>query len=147
MFIFCVFLRFFQQHLSTFLNLKSNYTNSFKKSFYSIPSSVNNKLSTVQNYNSTNNLFNRVTTPVSNDSLINYSTSIHNNVLYYLVTNYTSYSNFNTNLFYSLIKSLKVTLINLLNIFKRTIGDGFLYLRGLFIICFIDACLTDDEPI
>jgi len=147
LFIFCVFLRFFQQHLSTFLNLKSNYTNSFKKSFYSIPSSVNNKLSTVQNYNSTNNLFNRVTTPISNDSLINYSTSIHNNVLYYLVTNYTSYSNFNTNLFYSLVKSLKVTLINLLNIFKRTIGDGFLYLRGLFIICFIDACLTDDEPI
>ena len=32
-------------------------------------------------------------------------------------------------------------------LYTKTIGDGFLYLRGLFIIFFIDACLTDDEPI
>lgn len=30
---------------------------------------------------------------------------------------------------------------------KVTFGDGSLYLRGLFIIFFIDACLTDDEPL
>ena len=30
---------------------------------------------------------------------------------------------------------------------KATFGEGFLYLRGLFIIFFIDACLTDDEPL
>ena len=33
------------------------------------------------------------------------------------------------------------------NIDKRTFGEGYLYLRGLFFICFIDACLTDDEPL
>ena len=31
--------------------------------------------------------------------------------------------------------------------FKRTFSFGFYYLRGLFFIFFIDACLTDDEPL
>jgi len=31
--------------------------------------------------------------------------------------------------------------------FKRTFSFGFYYLRGLFFILFIDACLTDDEPL
>lgn len=30
---------------------------------------------------------------------------------------------------------------------KKTFGEGFIYLRGLFIIFFIDACVTDDEPL
>lgn len=34
-----------------------------------------------------------------------------------------------------------------LDIYKRTIGEGFFYIRGLFIIFFIDACITDDEPL
>ena len=31
--------------------------------------------------------------------------------------------------------------------FKRTFSFGFYYLRGLFFLFFIDACLTDDEPL
>ena len=31
--------------------------------------------------------------------------------------------------------------------FRRTFSFGFYYLRGLFFILFIDACLTDDEPL
>ena len=34
---------------------------------------------------------------------------------------------------------------SLLNL--KTFSYGFLYLRGLFVILFIDACLTDDEPL
>jgi len=34
-----------------------------------------------------------------------------------------------------------------LNIYKKTIGDGFFFIRGLVIIFFIDACVTDDEPL
>jgi len=34
-----------------------------------------------------------------------------------------------------------------LGVWKSTFGDGFLYLRGLFIIFAIDALLTDDEPL
>lgn len=30
---------------------------------------------------------------------------------------------------------------------KRTFSFGFFYLRGLFFVFFIDACLTDDEPL
>jgi len=37
--------------------------------------------------------------------------------------------------------------IYFLNIYKKTIGEGFIYLRGLFIIFFIDAAITDDEPL
>jgi len=31
--------------------------------------------------------------------------------------------------------------------FKRTFSFGFIYIRGLVFIFFIDACLTDDEPL
>lgn len=34
-----------------------------------------------------------------------------------------------------------------LDIYKRTCGDGFMYIRGLIIIFFIDASFTDDEPL
>lgn len=146
MFYICVLLRFFQQQISNFLYSKNNYTNSLKKSFYSTPSTINNKISLSRQLSSTN-LFNRIFVTTTFNSNYNYNSRLNNNVLYYLLTNYTSYTNFNSNLFYSLIKSIRLTLINLLNVFKTTIGDGFLYLRGIFIICFIDACLTDDEPI
>ena len=33
------------------------------------------------------------------------------------------------------------------NIFNRTFGFGSLYLQGFIFILFIDACLTDDEPL
>lgn len=35
----------------------------------------------------------------------------------------------------------------LLNAFKRSIGDGAIYIRGLMILFFFDAMLTDDEPL
>jgi hypothetical protein len=35
----------------------------------------------------------------------------------------------------------------LLLIHKQTFRDGYYYIRGLFIILFIDSCVTDDEPI
>jgi hypothetical protein len=31
--------------------------------------------------------------------------------------------------------------------FRRTFSFGFYYLRGMVFILFIDACLTDDEPL
>ena len=48
---------------------------------------------------------------------------------------------------YQLTSSLKYYFSLFLSFFKKTLGDGFLYIRGLFLIFFIDACLTDDEPI
>jgi hypothetical protein len=35
----------------------------------------------------------------------------------------------------------------LLNVYTITFGEGFLYLRGLFIIFFVDALIADDEPL
>jgi hypothetical protein len=52
---------------------------------------------------------------------------------------------FKTNLNFSL--SFKDTSVFLLDQYKRTFGEGYYYIRGLFIIFFIDACVTDDEPL
>jgi len=41
-----------------------------------------------------------------------------------------------------------LTLLNWVSLqWHITLGDGYLYLRGLGIMFFIDACLTDDEPL
>lgn len=40
--------------------------------------------------------------------------------------------------------SLMVWLRDLAN---RSFSFGFIYIRGFFVILFIDACLTDDEPL
>jgi hypothetical protein len=34
-----------------------------------------------------------------------------------------------------------------LNAFTRSIGEGFIYIRGLLVLFFFDAMLTDDEPL
>lgn len=34
-----------------------------------------------------------------------------------------------------------------LNVYKRAFGEGFVYIRGLAIMFFVDACVTDDEPL
>jgi len=49
--------------------------------------------------------------------------------------------------FYTLSYNWKIWAIQLLRVFKKTFGEGFLYLRGLFIIFFTDALITDDEPL
>lgn len=41
----------------------------------------------------------------------------------------------------------KKSSIRLLKAYKKTFGEGLMYIRGLLIIFFIDACVTDDEPL
>jgi hypothetical protein len=48
---------------------------------------------------------------------------------------------------YTLQYFFKSNLIKYLTIFKKTFGDGTLYIRGLFVIFFVDAILIDDEPL
>jgi len=43
--------------------------------------------------------------------------------------------------------ALKLLSFFLKDLNAKTFSFGFLYLRGLFVILFIDACLTDDEPL
>jgi hypothetical protein len=37
--------------------------------------------------------------------------------------------------------------IKLLLIFKKSLGEGFLIIRGLCLVFFIDALIIDDEPL
>lgn len=50
--------------------------------------------------------------------------------------------------FYSIFVTKLRSLFNyLLNVYNTTLGEGFLYVRGLFFIFFVDALIADDEPI
>jgi hypothetical protein len=75
------------------------------------------------------------------------SSNYSEGVVLFFIDNYYNFNLQVTNIFVILNSNFKVYFTSLLDIFKRTFGDGFLYLRGLFILFFIDACLTDDEPI
>lgn len=58
--------------------------------------------------------------------------------------------NFISNRFFLFVKNfflLKKFNVFYFLIYKNTVGDGYYYLRGLFVIFFIDACVTDDEPL
>lgn len=63
------------------------------------------------------------------------------------------YNNVNNVFNFIILNSIKTnfvfkkTFIRILDLYKRTFGEGFFYIRGLFIIFFIDACVTDDEPL
>jgi len=63
----------------------------------------------------------------------------------------TYYTSFNSNSLYSFLVKLKTQFNSLyiyfLYVFKTSCGDGFVYIRGLFIILFVDALIADDEPI
>lgn len=45
------------------------------------------------------------------------------------------------------IKILKTYVLFTFDTLKRTFGFGFYYIRGVIFLLFIDACLTDDEPL
>jgi hypothetical protein len=69
-----------------------------------------------------------------------YSTVLSNPFLFKLYNN-ASTSDFNTYWF-------KISIINWLrNLINRSFGFGFYYIQGFVFVLFIDACLTDDEPL
>jgi hypothetical protein len=71
-----------------------------------------------------------------------------NNYLIFLFYNKTKRHSLNViNYYLHSLFFVKKLFINFLNIYKRVVGDGFYYIRGLFIIFFIDASITDDEPL
>lgn len=61
-------------------------------------------------------------------------------------------TNYNTSwtsssLYFIISKTLAAFKLFLLDLSRRSFGPGFLCLRGLFTIAFVDALITDDEPI
>lgn len=47
----------------------------------------------------------------------------------------------------TVIKQRKYFVSSTISILRRVFGFGFYYIRGIIFILFIDACLTDDEPL
>ena len=82
------------------------------------------------------------------NSRINNFKIIKNNIFFFTFFNKKAALAFFTLLnITNLITNYKIISIYLLNTYRKTFGEGFLYIRGLLIIFFIDACLTDDEPL
>lgn len=87
---------------------------------------------------------------IFNLQFFNYTNLFKNNFIIFIIFNNLNsifnlyfYNYFRIN--YSL--NFKKNSIVFLDIYKRTFGDGYYYIRGLFIIFFIDSCVTDDEPL
>jgi hypothetical protein len=49
--------------------------------------------------------------------------------------------------FYTKVLFLRSLVAQIFSLFRRTLGEGAFYLKGMCIVFFIDACLTDDEPL
>lgn len=127
-------------------SFKNQYFNNFKKS--TVPANLSDSQRNQFNSIVYNSKFSTkaLTLPTLTSSVI-LKPFLQGNVSLYFINYFSNQSVYNINFIYFLQNTLKSTLIYLLDVWKRTIGDGFIYIRGLFIIFFIDACLTDDEPI
>jgi len=141
-------MNFLQMSRTTISNAKCAINTRLKRFFLS-NNLINTKLTKFEtNLSSEPSTDRTVRLNPSPSSVAKFTTlDLNNNVVFYILNSNAYYTNYNFNFFYFLQNSFKLAFIYFLDVFKRTIGDGFIYLRGLFIIFFIDACLTDDEPI
>lgn len=86
-------------------------------------------------------------------SLTNINWTRSNSILYWVLTptyflenSLYKFTNIFTS-FYTQTIFIRSTFNQIFKLFRKTIGEGAFYLKGLFIVFFIDACLTDDEPL
>jgi len=84
--------------------------------------------------------FNKLASLIKNNFII---FLFYNNVNKTLINLFLNF--IKTNLTFSLF--FKNFYLYIVDQYKRTFGEGYYYLRGLFIIFFIDAAITDDEPL
>ena len=140
-------LAFFKKTLTNFKSIFFSNINVLKKQIYPISNQIlnNYRFPKTNVIGFTKKLSKKLKKNFNNNSrnIIHFD----NNIIVFYVNNYYNVTNSITNwLLYLNINSKHYSILFLSN-FKKTFGDGFLYLRGLFILFFIDACLTDDEPI
>jgi hypothetical protein len=73
--------------------------------------------------------------------------SNNNSVLSFFINHTATFSANTTTLYFTLVTKIRTFFNYCLNVYNVTFGDGFLYVRGLFIIFFVDALIADEEPI
>jgi len=137
---------FFYGHVLKVLNLLQTKKFYLKRQVYSFPLTIKN-LNLFKNHKITRQPKNFIS-PSINTPLRNFfSKTYSNNTFFFLFKNYNSSKKHSYLTLYTFSTFINLFFISFYKVFKQTLGDGFLYLRGLFFIFFIDACLTDDEPI
>lgn len=80
--------------------------------------------------------------PLTNNLHTKYSRDIKDYLLNFLKNNNYAKANYK-----NLIKDFFYKFSELRSVLRNIFGFGFYYIRGLVFILFIDACLTDDEPL
>lgn len=129
--------RNFFQKITVLFSMTSKSPNNYKT--YKLNSSIQNSIfvwnQTIQNSNTRN----ITATPSLNQSSPNVNffnkTVSYNNVLLTQMFNF-SYSNY-----------MSYILFKLSSIINKSFGFSFYYIQGFIFVLFIDACLTDDEPL
>lgn len=71
----------------------------------------------------------------------------NNSALVFFAMQASTFTANTSTLYYTFLTKIRFFLNYCLNVYNVTLGDGFLYVRGLFIIFFVDALIADDEPI
>lgn len=77
---------------------------------------------------------------------MNYNSMGLKDIPNYLILKLRSFPSKNL-VYLGLLKFFKIYIEFITDTLKRTFSFGFYYLRGLIFLFFIDACLTDDEPL
>lgn len=137
-----VFLIFIRRLLVSAIRTKNLFFGNLKKKLYSIPTDFDFRSDI--SFQSLKLVW--VWVPPFFGTPYNYFFQT-NSVVLFLRLKPSTVNKVDLNLIYLLYHNWKKYSITLLTVFKTTFGDGFLYLRGLFVIFFIDATITDDEPL
>lgn len=137
------FKKFFKfNSRSVFLILK-NFHFLFDNSFYINKTLQKKNNSTFSKYSYKSQLINK-------NKKFFYSKNylVSSNILIFSLYNLKK-SNFNFLLknMFTLFLNFRKFSAKMLDIYKKTFGEGFFFIRGLLILFIIDACVTDDEPL
>lgn len=134
-------MSFFRNIFDSIFSLKTKITASLKFRLYGINSLVQfPKRFEVNNFN-----WNKKTL-MSTARNVNEESTNHNALIFFATQASTFTANAST-LYYAFLTKIRFFFNYCLNVYNVTLGDGFLYVRGLFIIFFVDALIADDEPI
>jgi len=123
--------------IQSLVTLKIRFTAYLKYKLYGLNSGISFPKS-FTTYN-----FNWVLNRTTNLKLINNLTSVN----FYFITYHPTILDGIKSFYYILISRINHLFNYFLRVYRITVGEGFIYIRGLFIICFVDALIADDEPI
>ena len=140
---FCVFLTMLKMFFEKLISSKYIFQCNLKKWLFAIPNTLT--LDNPIKFQKFELAWFRSKPLILTNKFYPHFTDTH--TVFFLLTHFTNTLKFTS--WFSVVyqTTTKPLFIDFLNNFKSTFGDGFVYIRGLIIIFFFDALITDDEPL